>query len=161
MHGCGSLRNFVEKADTNDDCWNLLDFPCFIPESPAWMRYVHVRLIGLELVSSSLRHLRDGITALDMTIKLTYCYFDMWRQQNWELHTHGGFLTYPHHDAAGLYTYVYIKSGAKLWAVMRPDLKRLQSREDLFKMYDRLGLFKEYHSLKMVETILLERGDLL
>jgi len=109
----------------------------------------------------STRHLRDGITAIEMTAQPTYCHFDMWRQQNWELHTHGGFLTYPHHDAAGLCTYVYIKSGAKLWAVMRPDLTGLQRREDLFKMYDRLGLFTEYCSLKRVTTILLERGDLL
>jgi hypothetical protein len=33
--------------------------------------------------------------------------FDMWRQQNFALHTHGGFLTYAHHDAAGLCTFVY------------------------------------------------------
>jgi hypothetical protein len=44
---------------------------------------------------------------------------------------------------------------------MRPTLKGIQSREDLFKIYDRLGLFSEYHSLQEVETILLERGDLL
>jgi hypothetical protein len=35
--------------------------------------------------------------------------FDMWRQQNWELLTHGGFLTYPHHDAGGLCTFAHVQ----------------------------------------------------
>jgi hypothetical protein len=46
----------------------------------------------------------------------------MWQQQNWELHTHGSFLSYPHHDAAGLCTYVYVKLGAKLWALFCPKI---------------------------------------
>jgi hypothetical protein len=85
----------------------------------------------------------------------------MWRQQFWELHTHGGFVTYPHHDAAGLCTYVYPRSGAKLWTVITPHLKDYSDRKALFEDMDKLGFYSNFDHFEQRETILLEEGHLL
>jgi hypothetical protein len=85
----------------------------------------------------------------------------MWRMQHWELHTHGGFLTYQHHDAAGLLTYTYPMSGAKIWIFIRPELKDYKSRKDLFADYDVLGYHAKYGSIGTMGTILLQPGDFL
>lgn len=90
-----------------------------------------------------------------------YMNFDMWRLQGWELHTHGGFLTYPHHDAAGLCTYVYPRSGAKIWMFIRPYLANYSSHEQLFQDQDKLGIFSRFRSVGQMGTILLEPGHVL
>lgn len=91
------------------------------------------------------------------------CHYDMWRQQNWELHTHGGFLTYPHHDAAGLCTYVYVESGAKLWCFFRPNmtLSQPKTRGQLFRSMDNMCGFGGYDKHEQAGTVLLEPGDIL
>jgi hypothetical protein len=89
--------------------------------------------------------------------------YDAWRGQGWALLSHGGFVTYPHHDASGLCTYVYPRSGCKLWGYFHPSVMEAnQNRETLFKVFDTLpgaleGTFKE----EQLGTILLEEGDIL
>jgi hypothetical protein len=85
----------------------------------------------------------------------------MWRQQAWELHTHGGFLTYPHHDASGLCTYVFTRSGIKIWCYQRPNIANYETRKDFFKALDGIGSPDGYKSLQEVGTFLLEPGSLL
>jgi hypothetical protein len=130
-------------------------------------------IVKLQHRLSMHRHLRDNVNALEITMRgeysnadtdcvgPSYSYFDMWRQQGWELHTHGGFLTYPHHDAAGLCTYMYIRSGAKIWAFIRPQLHEYQSRPELFARQDQLGIYQNYQSIQPMAVILLEPGELL
>lgn len=47
--------------------------------------------------------------------------FDQIRTQSWDLISHGGFLTWPHHDANGLCTFMQVQSGMKIWGML--DLK--------------------------------------
>ena len=42
--------------------------------------------------------------------------YDMWRAQGWDILTHGGFITYFHHNASGLLTFVFHCLGCKIWA---------------------------------------------
>ena len=49
-----------------------------------------------------------------------YVPFEAWRMLNWNLLTHRGYVTYPHHDAAGLCTFVGVRDGAKIWTLYAP-----------------------------------------
>lgn len=46
--------------------------------------------------------------------------FDSMRTPSWALCATGGAYTWPHHDAAGLATFVYCRTGAKLWGYVVP-----------------------------------------
>lgn len=98
---------------------------------------------------------------VDKTTGPLHVQFDTWRQQQWELHTHGGFITYPHHDAAGLCTYTYARSGAKIWCFIRPDLSKYKDRNSLFLDLDNFGYPEEFSKVTPVGTILLEPGSVL
>lgn len=50
---------------------------------------------------------------------LQIVHFDNWRSSAWDVITHGGFLTYPHHDSVGQMVYAYIRTGAKLWGYLK------------------------------------------
>ncbi|KAG1724834.1 hypothetical protein EDD22DRAFT_961751 [Suillus occidentalis] len=39
--------------------------------------------------------------------------------KGWGLLSHAGFLTYPHHDAEGMLTWVRLEAGLKFWAIFR------------------------------------------
>jgi len=61
--------------------------------------------------------------------------WDNWRYSIWDLFTHGGFLTYVHHDGAGLCTYVFIRSGCKIWGVHRPKVtEKDNTRHSIFSI---------------------------
>ena len=49
-------------------------------------------------------------------------HFDNWRGSGWDVITHGGFLTYPHHDAAGLLTFSYMRAGGGSEQAERSDV---------------------------------------
>jgi hypothetical protein len=88
----------------------------------------------------------------------------MWRAQGWDIITHGGFLTYTHHDASGLATYLYPRSGAKLWGLVRIKNDALpKTREALFEYYERIldDDWNRAHTIAEMRTILLEEGDVL
>jgi hypothetical protein len=64
---------------------------------------------------------------------------DMWHAQGWEIISHGGFVTYVHHNASGFATYIYPRSAAKLWGIVCIRSKHLpQNHADLFIEYDKL-----------------------
>jgi len=65
---------------------------------------------------------------------------DWEKARGWDLLTHGGFLTYPHHDARGLCTYVTPRSGTKIWAYVDTQGGSTADRKSLFKMFDRMSL---------------------
>jgi len=45
--------------------------------------------------------------------------YDMWHGQGWDIATHGGFLTYVHHDVSGAVTFVTPRSGVKMWGIVK------------------------------------------
>jgi hypothetical protein len=90
--------------------------------------------------------------------------YDMWCGQGWDIITHGGFLTYFHHDVSGAVTFVTPRSGEKMWGIIKvrndcsPD-----NRVDLFEEFD--GILDENSPPSeerfVMGTILLEEGDML
>ena len=81
----------------------------------------------------------------------------------WDLLTHGGFLTYPHHNAAGLCTYVTMQSGSKIWGYLDTPNSHNVDEETLFR--DLNNIFHNNINLDFmkykVATILLQHGDTL
>ena len=88
----------------------------------------------------------------------------MWCGQGWDIITHGGFLTYFHHDASGAVTFVTPRSGKKIWGIVKvkgnysPD-----NRVDLFEEFDDILDESSTPSEERFEmgTVLLKEGDML
>lgn len=90
--------------------------------------------------------------------------YDFWRSQGWDILTHGGFVTYIHHDASGLATYVYPRSGAKIWGFVhvKTDISP-KTRPELFTMFDNMldESQKDLGDTAVMGTVLIEEGDIL
>lgn len=89
--------------------------------------------------------------------------YDFVRSKSWDLLTHGGFLTYAHHDADGQMTWTACRSGAKLWVSVNPkDTSKYKTKESLFRLYDKLltddDIIPEEFN---VSTILLEPDEIM
>jgi hypothetical protein len=90
---------------------------------------------------------------------------DSEKVRGWDLLTHGGFVTYPHHDASGLCTYVNVRSGTKIWAHIdtATGTPKGTGTSALFSEWDTLFLRKCGSEVTDVPigTLLLARGDTL
>lgn len=89
---------------------------------------------------------------------------DMWRAQGWDILTHGGFVTYFHYDASGFITFIFPRSGSKIWAYSRLKEERSpKNRNDLFNLFDELldETRKTLSDSFVMGTILIEEGDIL
>jgi hypothetical protein len=89
--------------------------------------------------------------------------FDWWRGGGWDVATHAGFLTYPHHDASGLVSFLLPRCGAKIWILMRlhPDHEP-RTIDELFDIFD--WLLAEPQSVPpevQIGSIVLEEGHVL
>lgn len=89
--------------------------------------------------------------------------YDMWRAQGWDILSHGGFVSYFHHDASGLSTFVFPRSGSKIWGYARIKKEcSPQQRKDLFNMFD--AILEESGQVSpsvVMGTVLIEEGDIL
>ncbi len=89
---------------------------------------------------------------------------DMVNGRNWDLITHGGFLTYPHRDGTGMGTYTFVRTGGKIWVYLRPDLDKFATRTEAYNasngMFD-YGKPPFADHLDEMQAILLEEGDIL
>lgn len=60
---------------------------------------------------------------------------DTIQARSWALLHQAGCHTYPHHDAGGQATIIIMRSGCKLWGIIRPENYEVaSSRETLNKM---------------------------
>ncbi|TDL13818.1 hypothetical protein BD410DRAFT_810230 [Rickenella mellea] len=162
IHSATTLEQFIRLADDPEVCGNALDLPNLKPEAP-----------------SILSMLADEIDATTATIGDNYAkshknpdrsnggpttfLFDAWKSTAWDIATHGGFVTLMHKDATGKCTYVYARSGAKMWGVCRPRLVvgQDESREDVYRRLDPLFDPERITESEGLGTILLEPGDVL
>lgn len=91
--------------------------------------------------------------------------FDMWRMLHWDLYTHGGYYTYPHHDANGTCTYMIVRSGCKIWGLIRPTVPASDTnRTKLFKTFRRMVTTPgetQYRKHSQLATVFLKEGDVL
>lgn len=92
-------------------------------------------------------------------------HYDNWRSSGWDVITHAGFLTYSHHDAGGLSTFSYIRTGAKLWGYIVLDGVDDADQEAVIegwsKYYGTAMASETYNKGVKLGTILLERGAVL
>jgi hypothetical protein len=83
----------------------------------------------------------------------------------WDLFTHAGFLTYPHQDASGFATYALIRTGCKIWCILRPKVDAsVNSRNKLFdilRVMLRQHPHLDYQGVSDSYTIFLMEGDVL
>jgi hypothetical protein len=92
--------------------------------------------------------------------------WDSWKSQCWELFTHAGFHTYPHHDASGFGTYSYVRHGCKIWGIVRPriDPKMHWARQSVFDIMRtmlRPAPSLDYHEVSDTFSVFLLEGDVL
>ena len=84
--------------------------------------------------------------------------------RSWGLAHHAGILTYPHHDAEGMCTYVVPMSGAKDWVVISPK-KGVVSRSEMPKYLQLLtnpeNPISDFLDKMHMETVHLCAGDLM
>lgn len=87
--------------------------------------------------------------------------YDNWRSQAWDLMAHAGFLTYPHHDANGLCTYIYAQCGMKIWAALYfKDID--MTRQRLIDLSTEMVAENDvYQKISEPFNIFLSPGDLL
>ena len=92
-------------------------------------------------------------------------HFDTWRTVGWDVMTHGCFLTFPHHDAAGMLTYSHIRTGAKIWAYIHlagVDHKDQKAVVEAWDKYYHVPMASETYDRNVkVGTVLHERGAVL
>lgn len=92
-------------------------------------------------------------------------HFDTWRSTSWDIFTHAGFLTYPHHDGNGLLTYSYVRTGAKLWGYLHLDKVNEDNRTDVHvkwgEYYKEIMASETYMKNVKIGTLLLECGGVL
>jgi hypothetical protein len=88
---------------------------------------------------------------------------DAEKVRGWDLMTHGGFVTYPHHDASGLCTYITVRSGTKIWAYFGTPTDTPKGTAALYSKWDKLFLASVGSKAPEVPvgTLLLARGDTL
>jgi hypothetical protein len=83
----------------------------------------------------------------------------------WDLFTHPGFLTYPHQDASGFATYTLIRTGCKIWCILRPKVDAsVNSRNKLFdilRVMLRQHPHLDYQGVSDSYMIFLIEGDVL
>lgn len=79
--------------------------------------------------------------------------------------THGLFLTYPHHDAAGQLTFSYVRSGAKVWGYI--DLEAVDHCDQAAVLKSWSDYYMDpmacetYDQGVKLGTVLLEQGGVL
>lgn len=88
---------------------------------------------------------------------------DSEKVRGWDLMTHGGFVTYGHHDADGLCTYVTPRSGSKIWVYLDTANSTSADRAKLFEDWD--GVFSSSTEMEVTKVpmgaLLLRKGDTL
>ncbi|KAI5981118.1 hypothetical protein EDD15DRAFT_2380326 [Pisolithus albus] len=164
----GTLQDFVRASTDANSCSNCLDLPTLVPEVPHFLRGIlddrsALIITGTEAyVSTKGESTKGDCSGLNGPQLM---HFDTWRSCAWDIITHGGFLTYPHHDATGFLTYSYVRAGAKLWGYIHLD------NVDEFDSQDVSARWRNYYKHPMatetydknviVGTVLLEKGAVL
>jgi len=92
-------------------------------------------------------------------------HFDNLKSKGWDVMTHGLFLTYPHHEAAGLLTFSYVRSGTKVWGYI--DLKGVDHTDQASVLkawgeyYSQPMACETYNNGVQLGTVLLSQGGIL
>ncbi|KAF8119971.1 hypothetical protein EV363DRAFT_1193812 [Boletus edulis] len=167
----GDLVEFVTSAEgDNTHVWNCLDLPVLNPEVPALVRITmddqHALMATAResyTVSADMESGQETAKENDRGPQMIH--LDSWRSGGWDVFTHGGFMTFPHHDAGGQATFSYVRVGAKLWGYLA--LQNVDNNDQAAvlqawtKYYNTPLAGDTYHKGVDVGTVLLERDAIL
>ncbi|KAF9521309.1 hypothetical protein CPB83DRAFT_900867 [Crepidotus variabilis] len=119
IHVAQTMQEFCDATANHEIVRCLLDLP---------NSYVHPHRFLLALDDG--RKARDQ--SKDYFHHRQYNPTDIDRAMLWTLIHHGMYHTYIHHDAAGYATWVQIRSGMKVWVVVRPSgFEDVKCRSDI------------------------------
>lgn len=114
-----------------------------------------------EYIDPSRRHLFQRFTEWGPSSAT----WDILKSMIWDLFTHAGFVTYAHHDANGFGTYMFIRDGCKIWAILRPKVPSthttISQLLDILRKIVRPAPAMDYTELVDTFTIFLLPGDVL
>ncbi|KAG6369558.1 hypothetical protein JVT61DRAFT_14261 [Boletus reticuloceps] len=152
------MEEFLTLADDEAECLNLLDLPNYQPEVPIFVRPMSDN-VNAKAATMNVNHLPKTGKNKDKE------YYGVQTVRGWDLMTHGGFVTYPHHDASGLCTYMNVRSGTRIWAYIdtATDTPKGTGTSALFSEWDTLflGSCMSQDADLPIGTLLLARGDTL
>ncbi|KAI5985437.1 hypothetical protein F5J12DRAFT_898994 [Pisolithus orientalis] len=158
-----SRVKFIKLADDENTCMNLLDFLNTQPEVPIFLRQLSDNVNTKTMTMNDVYLPHSGKNTGKSYYGMQAVLGDVERLHGWDLLMHGGFIMYPHHDAAGLCTYITVQSGSKIWGYFDTPGSQDASRENLFKAWD--DIFADNVNLKFhkypLRTIHLQCGDTL
>ncbi|KAI6120783.1 hypothetical protein EDD17DRAFT_1514088 [Pisolithus thermaeus] len=150
-----TIKEFIDLATKQKECLNLLDLPNTQPDILIFLRPLSDNVNARLLTMNDCHLPRDGLNKEKEFYGMQTMHGDAKRLCGWDLMMHGGFLTYPYHDAGGLWT--------KVWGYFNMVPGFTATRWALFEAWDDILLpdqemnFKK-HSLGVV---LLGKGDML
>ncbi|KII89489.1 hypothetical protein PLICRDRAFT_29715 [Plicaturopsis crispa FD-325 SS-3] len=175
IHQYVDLETFIRDAENPEKCQNYMDSPEFRGTAPFFISDVADDTKSYQVtVDNSYTEYpipRDDDHGVKWKKNLKaqvvrgmqVIPYDMWRLLSWHLYTHGGYYTYPHHDANGYATWILVRSGCKIWGLIVPTVTDdHDTRPKLFKFFRKLltspGVH-EYRKHSKLSTIALEEGD--
>ncbi|KAI6016262.1 hypothetical protein BKA83DRAFT_4497885 [Pisolithus microcarpus] len=163
VHRTVTLKEFIDLAKNKKECLNLLDLPNTQPEIPIFLRPLSDNVNARSITMNDCYLPREGPDNGKEFFGVQTIHGDTERLRGWDLMTHGGFLTYPHHDAGGLCTYITVRSGTKVWGYFNVGTGSTTTRNELFDAWDEiLSLDQEMNFNKYpLGVVLLEKGDTL
>ncbi|KAF8548948.1 hypothetical protein OG21DRAFT_1488943 [Imleria badia] len=138
VHREMTLERFIQLADKQDMCCNLLDVLNSQPDLPIFLRPLLDNMSAKSVIMNESYIPNVGANKRKAFYGVQTIQGDSERLQGWDLLTRGGFLTYLHHDAARLCTYVTVKSGMKIWGYIDTPGSSNGKQEELFKAWDKL-----------------------
>ncbi|KAI5999285.1 hypothetical protein EDD15DRAFT_2193947 [Pisolithus albus] len=163
VHRTVTIKEFIDLAKNEKECLNLLDLPNTQPEIPIFLRPLSDNVNARSMTMNDCYLPKEGADRGKEFFGVQTIHGDAERLRGWDLMTHGGFLTYPHHDAGGLSTYITVRSGTKVWGYFNVGTSSTTTRKELFDAWDNiLSLDQEMNFKKYpMGVVLLEKGDTL
>ncbi|KAI9452333.1 hypothetical protein HD554DRAFT_2043720 [Boletus coccyginus] len=163
IHRKLTMKAFIAAGDEEEECLNLLDLPNLQPDVPIFLRPLSDNVNARSATMNDCHLPRKGGNANKNLHGVQVITGDSEKIRGWDLLTHGMFLTYSHHDACGLATYMTVRSGVKIWAIADTTKSTSSSRESLFAEWDKM--FMRTMDMKVpnvsLGTVVIRVGDTL
>lgn len=133
----------------------ILDIPVQRPHVPGVLQHVfllhsftHSAYYSSSQIDDSYQ--RGWIDLLDIFHYISTAPLDTSLTRSWELWHLAGYFTYAHHDAEGSVTHMIVRSGVKMWAVIRPlGYAQAKNRAQLNKFNN---TFRPYESKRTTDS---------
>ncbi|KAL0945961.1 hypothetical protein HGRIS_012239 [Hohenbuehelia grisea] len=123
IHARGRLRKFLDQTHKPTACVNLLDIASE-DRNRAW--FVNALCDHSKSITQTEKRNYKGVRQVAGKNPVAKAgppqsfNRDFYALNEWKLLTSAGYLTFPHHNAGGLCTYITMKTGLKIWGFFVP-----------------------------------------